>query len=1401
MPNKYSSYIEINPLFESVVDIQSDERNKDLWKEYIVGKEMEELVDCLCQSLGREFPDSTRHFWAHGTYGTGKSYAAIFVKHLIEEKPDIISNFLGKSSRLSQYRNRFLKCRKNGDYLFVWKTACTGIKSGDALLVEFEKSIISALKNKFGENAYLGSISLLGGIKSKLNDQTINWNALIKTTTLSDEYDNVDQIKEDIENNDIEAIQAVAKVFIDRGESLVKGTENSTQAFKKWLEDIIEHNNLSQSGIFIVWDEFTEYVRNSSDHTILQQLSEFSKDKKTPFFVMYVVHKSAEMLNSMGEDNYSRIFERFHNVEFHVSQEAAFDLIAGSITTRNAMEEHWAEEKKQVLEHIHPFLADMSDIDEDEDLKKTVSRLCPMHPMTVRLLSRVAESFAASQRTMFRFMKDQADTNVGFAGYIQKYGPEDMECWLTPDWLWDYFFTRESDYSDKEVKASDYINHFNESYPLVEGNEDALRVFKTAMLLLAIMSSTKKLRMGRIRSNSSISATVHCLVNCFAGVIDKDRISDILATLKDSKVLLTDTAANGVVRLQLPFRGSNSEEYNREYEKYEKEKSRYNLFKKDGDFSSIIEEYAWPKDDKMFKRMKICACCAEKLSIENRLKEIQDDLAKNPYKLGVLLVTVQSEQQFIATQSTLVSIASECNPRITIALIKKPFTDDLKKNWLSKYTRWKMALDAGSSSTGAAKDYNSEAETIKNGWIQEAIAGSMMAWNRIHTFNNIFGMAHLRKIIQDNVLFDIFKYAPEKIIETNTAYKPCSDAAALAGVTRESKNTQIPLAPLRSIGILEMTSIKDIVASDTQAISELAQFIRDEMDSGQNVYLDDLWNKLKKPPFGYYDNIACGILLGFIFSCYKDSVYSWTDSAQSSHNLSDNTLKTMVWQMCKGKLTTDYLSAGSVTFQKFRDYAQSIFKLQPSQVSTESSCVQNIRNSITNTGTPFWALKYLDDTSYGGSSFKETAITIIDLFQLFVSTDGARESIMSDVVKSFKGKGKIRDLLSKNFHDKTAVTTAFRNFLFDSSNDLKSIAEELELHPDTLNDKLNKVMQGAIYTWSEDEVKSKLSIVVQEYLFLSALNHAMGKKYFSLENARHDLANVFAHMRISLDAVEKLKEVWYPTMKLLFDVSQYGIGNMTVEQQNDAIHMLSEYGKDAMSRLRDDKPILEKILETRGIECTKSELDKIYTSIKGLSASTQISSFDKEIETQIKEITFSRNKLMLNEQWKFVSGKDTVKQWCTDNCLPLLWLVSKEERNALLTVIAVQNGKAVLNQDVQQAYSILKNINVQILTDFAFASDMFIHILGSEYSDILKSDNTKIMTKAKLELGNDMSNWDSADLNTFRDIVKKIQREKARKEKLNRVKNGIKIMDENQLRNRVVSFLEDHPEFCDSFAE
>lgn len=44
---QYKDFLEISPNFESVVDIDADKRNQNLWREYIVGDDMENLVDVL----------------------------------------------------------------------------------------------------------------------------------------------------------------------------------------------------------------------------------------------------------------------------------------------------------------------------------------------------------------------------------------------------------------------------------------------------------------------------------------------------------------------------------------------------------------------------------------------------------------------------------------------------------------------------------------------------------------------------------------------------------------------------------------------------------------------------------------------------------------------------------------------------------------------------------------------------------------------------------------------------------------------------------------------------------------------------------------------------------------------------------------------------------------------------------------------------------------------------------------------------------------------------------------------------------------------------------------------------------------------------------------------------------
>lgn len=98
MLKKYSDYIEISPNFESVVDIGADTRKPNLWRDYIVGEDMEKMVEVICQSLNNEGVDMRRSFWAHGSYGTGKSYAAILIKHLMEENRKLLKNIFQRQA-------------------------------------------------------------------------------------------------------------------------------------------------------------------------------------------------------------------------------------------------------------------------------------------------------------------------------------------------------------------------------------------------------------------------------------------------------------------------------------------------------------------------------------------------------------------------------------------------------------------------------------------------------------------------------------------------------------------------------------------------------------------------------------------------------------------------------------------------------------------------------------------------------------------------------------------------------------------------------------------------------------------------------------------------------------------------------------------------------------------------------------------------------------------------------------------------------------------------------------------------------------------------------------------------------------------------------------------------------
>ncbi len=1393
---KYNNYLQVNPSFESVVDIDADGRNKNLWREYIVGSDMEKLMEALCQTLGYETQDSRRSLWVHGSYGTGKSYAAIFVKHLLEESRETVDKFLQNNQRLSTFRNRFMSCRQNGDYLVIWKTGCTGIRTGDQLLMEAEFAIRDALIKKFGSSADLGVASLQDSVKAQLRNKNINWKYVLDSTMLGEDYESVDELIEAVERGDLKTTKAVAEVIRANHWGLV----NNLATFKKWVEEVIAANHLQKSGIFFIWDEFTDYLRHGDDQVVLQEMSRFCKEQ--PFFMFLIVHKDPSWVDVIGNATYQHFTHRFHEVEFHVSADAAYDLIAGSISVRNGMAEYWKDARRTPVNNIRQFLPDIAGL--DDKISEKINELCPMHPMTIRLLSSVAENFAAAQRTMFRFMKDAANETQGFLGYINKYGPMDQECWLTPDWLWDYFFTRESDFHDKETKAPEYIRHYEESRYLVENDENAHRIFKIAMLLMAVMSTTKGLYTTR-RSSSGIAATVECLENCLSGVLSKAQIKDYLATFEESKILLCDEQANGTKRLQMPFRMAGGDDFSVRYAQNDKKYTRYQLFAKDGKLSAALEKQAGDENDATFRRMKVVACCAEDRSLDSRIKEVTDELEKYPYKLGLVYVTVASEIQAISIQSELEERARRSGEdRLVIALVRDPFTDSMRGQLLTSITKADMARESGH--TADAGRHDSDAALSITRWVSSVVSGSKItAWCGKKQWNNIFGVAELRKIIRTAVLDEVFPYAPENVVITNTAYKSCNDSAPLAGIQRETKNSQLSsvLYVIKQLGIINAKKIGEIEgvtgSKAADAISALAKFLRVRMESGRKVVLSDMWAELQQPPFGFYNTIACGVLLGFVFSCYKNGAYSWTDSSQGTFVLNEANLKTLVLNTCRGSMTTDYLSAGSVTWQKFRKYVEKMFDLEDGQTANETEGMRSVRERITQAGAPFWCLKYVPEEALGGAEAKDIAVQVVDNMQVFISQEGNTDEAMSNVIQLFIGRGRIRERMTKAFQDKAVMSKAFSAFLFEVSPELKEITEKLSIRPEGLRDKIFGSMQNAVYTWTEAQVKEKLEGVVSEYRYLDALNATMRNTYNSNEDAIRDLRNAFEHMRVAILAIEPLNVPWYGALVTLRRVSQRGVAQMSCEEREKDIDTLRSHGTQAWECIQDAKPVLSAILDHMQIDCTQEELKTIYEGLKGTSCDATASHFERELKNQTGRISQSRNRSILLERWKTLSGTETVKVWSNARGIPLRWVVPKDAVKAISTLIAVQNGERTLDQDVLAAINMLDTMDNTVLTDRAAAERAFMDAIGSDYKDVFEEKRDEIVARLKLKLGNDVSGWGATDLTTVQKTLKEYQVEKAKKEKLQSTQMHVKRMSEDALKDKVSVFLSAHPEFCDDF--
>lgn len=228
--------------------------------------------------------------------------------------------------------------------------------------------------------------------------------------------------------------------------------------------------------------------------------------------------------------------------------------------------------------------------------------------------------------------------------------------------------------------------------------------------------------------------------------------------------------------------------------------------------------------------------------------------------------------------------------------------------------------------------------------------------------------------------------------------------------------------------------------------------------------------------------------------------------------------------------------------------------------------------------------------------------------------------------------------------------------------------------------------------------------------------------------------------------------------------------------------------------------LLSTFRDARDVNCTAEELDAIYSGLKSTPFDATLTQFNHLLDQQVARIGQARNRSKLKALWESVTGKESVKAWCDSFSTPIFWVIPKELRKPIHTVIDLQSGITTpRDTEVIAAIDALQNEKARVLTDAQKVYAALYETVGSEYVTYFKVHRPELLAKLKLSHGNDMSTWEAPELSRLQSMMKSAIQQQARQEKLQNTKNEIAEMPVSRLRENIASFLDSHPEYCDEF--
>lgn len=169
---RYSQYFNISDKYYAVVTKKLIDEGKVKWDAFYPHETFIQLLHQVVSMLsGKE----NQSIWVEGTYGTGKSHAALTLKCLLEAPEEAVHDYFKDYGLSDDLCSKFLAARSeemNGKLIVVHRIGSSNIKNDDDLVWAVQDSVSRALRDAGVQNMAAGTMK--EAWISELSDEDIS---------------------------------------------------------------------------------------------------------------------------------------------------------------------------------------------------------------------------------------------------------------------------------------------------------------------------------------------------------------------------------------------------------------------------------------------------------------------------------------------------------------------------------------------------------------------------------------------------------------------------------------------------------------------------------------------------------------------------------------------------------------------------------------------------------------------------------------------------------------------------------------------------------------------------------------------------------------------------------------------------------------------------------------------------------------------------------------------------------------------------------------------------------------------------------------------------------------------------------------------------------------------------